>query len=350
MKVLTVAGTRPNIIQEVLINRLFKERGIKEVFVHSGQHNDFEMSLKFFEEFDLPNPNHHLSVSSGLPSKQTAEIMVGIEEIILKEKPTVTLVHGDVNSTLAAALASVRLRVPVAHIEAGLRTPFFYNPEEINRKLTDHISEVLFPHIQEAYDALIKENFSPENIFLVGDIVKDTLLWAFEKFNIVPTIGNYYLVTIHRYENVESVERMAEIVDAMLESDEHIIFPIHPHTENKLKEYGLLRKLRQGKVEVIKPLGYKDFINLMAGAKKVLTDSGGVRREAYILGKPVVTLIEIIWVESMVKCGWSKIVGANKVKILDAINNFHPPQEHPNIFGDGKSAERIVNILCEKYG
>ena len=349
MKVLTVAGTRPNIIQEMLINRLFKKRGVIEVLIHSGQHYDYEMSKKFFEEFDLPNPRYHLSVSSGLPSRQTAETMTGIEEIILKEKPTVTLVHGDVNSTLAAALASAKLRVPVAHIEAGLRTPFFYNPEEINRKLTDHISELLFPHIQEAYNALMKENFPPENVFLVGDVVKDTLLWVLKKFNITPTFGDYYLATVHRYENVESIERMTEIVDAFLESDQPIIFPIHPHTKKKLREYGLLRKFEQSKVEVIKPLEYKGFVSLMAGAKKVLTDSGGVRREAYILGKPVVILIEIIWVESMVKCGWSKIVGVNKRKILDGMQNFQPPREHPNIFGDGKAAKRIVNILCERY-
>ena len=350
MKVLTVAGTRPNIIQEMLINRLFKQRGITEVLFHSGQHSDYEMSEKFFEEFDLPDPDYHLSVSSGLPCRQIAEIVTGTEKIILKEKPTVTLVHGDVNSTLAVALTSAKLRVPVAHIEAGLRTPFFYNPEEINRKLTDHLSELLFPHIREAYDALMKENFSPENVFLVGDVVKDTLLWVLRRYHITPTLGDYCLATVHRYENVESLERMTEIVDAFLESGERIIFPAHPHTDNKLREHGLLKKLKQSKVEVIKPLEHKEFVSLMAGAKKVLTDSGGVRREAYILGKPVVILIEIVWVESMVKCGWSKIVGTDKRRILEAITDFRPPREHPNIFGDGRAAERIVNILCERYG
>lgn len=165
MKVLTMAGTRSNIIQEMLINRLFKEKGMTEVLFHCGQHYDYEMSKKFFEEFDLPNPDYHLSVSSGLPCRQIAETMAETEKIILKEKPTVTLVHGDVNSTLAVALVSAKLRGPVAHIEAGLRTPLSYNPEEINQRLTDHVSELLFPHIQEAYDALMKENFPPRMFF-----------------------------------------------------------------------------------------------------------------------------------------------------------------------------------------
>lgn len=350
MKVLSVAGTRPNIIQEVLLNRIFKERGIDEVLIHSGQHYDYKMSQNFFEEFNLPKPDYHLSISSGMPARQMAEIMTAAEEIIQQEKPTVTMVHGDVNSTLAVALASVRHHIPVAHIEAGLRTPYLYNPEEINRKLTDHISELLFPHIQEAHDSLLLENFDPKSIYMVGDIVNDTLQYTLNEFNITPQIGDYLVATIHRAENVNKPERMQAIMEALVESGERIIFPVHPNTRNKLEQYGLMPLLKGTRIELIEPLKYREFVELLAGCKKLVTDSGGARREGYILGKPVIVAVEINWVHAMVECGWSVIAGPDKAKLLDAIQNLNPPTERPDIFGDGKAAEKMVTILEEWYG
>jgi len=350
MKVLSVAGTRPNIIQEVLLNRIFKQRGIDEVLIHSGQHYDYKMSQNFFEEFNLPTPDYHLSVSSGMPARQMAEIMTSAEEIILREKPTVTMVHGDVNSTLAVALASVRHHVPVAHIEAGLRTPYLYNPEEINRKLTDHISELLFPHIQEAYDSLMLENFDPKAVFMVGDIVNDTLQYTLQECNIIPTVGDYLVATIHRAENVSHAERMREIIQALVECEQRVVFPVHPNTRNKLEQYELMGLLKGSRVELIEPLKYREFIELLAGCSKLITDSGGARREGYILGKPVIVAVEINWVKAMVECGWSVIAGANKAKLLQAIYELNPPAHRPDIFGDGHAAERMVDILQQWYG
>ncbi len=350
MKVLSVAGTRPNIIQEMLLNRIFRERGIAEVLIHSGQHYDYKMSQNFFEEFHLPTPDYHLSVTSGLPARQIGEIMTAVEEIIQQEKPTVTMVHGDVNSTLAVALASVRHHVPVAHIEAGLRTPYLYNPEEINRKLTDHISELLFPHIQEAYDSLMKENFNPNSVFMVGDIVNDTLQYTLREFNIQPAPGDYLVATIHRAENVRERERMAQIMGALVECGERVIFPIHPNTRNKLEQYGLMDMINGSRIELIEPMKYREFVELLAGCKKLVTDSGGARREGYILGKPVIVAVEINWVHAMVECGWSVIAGPDKAKLLDAIANLNPPAQRPDIFGDGNAAVRMVDILQDWYG
>jgi len=350
VKVLSVAGTRPNIIQEMLLNRIFRERGIAEVLIHSGQHYDYKMSQNFFEEFHLPTPDYHLSVTSGLPARQIGEIMTAVEEIIQQEKPTVTMVHGDVNSTLAVALASVRHHVPVAHIEAGLRTPYLYNPEEINRKLTDHISELLFPHIQEAYDSLMKENFNPNSVFMVGDIVNDTLQYTLREFNIQPAPGDYLVATIHRAENVRERERMAQIMGALVECGERVIFPIHPNTRNKLEQYGLMDMINGSRIELIEPMKYREFVELLAGCKKLVTDSGGARREGYILGKPVIVAVEINWVHAMVECGWSVIAGPDKAKLLDAIANLNPPAQRPDIFGDGNAAVRMVDILQDWYG
>jgi UDP-GlcNAc3NAcA epimerase len=350
MKVLSVAGTRPNIIQEMLLNRLFRECGIEEVLVHSGQHWDYRMSQTYFEEFSLPTPNYHLSVSSGRPARQIGEMMTALEEIIANEQPDVSLLHGDVNSTLAAAIASARARVPVAHIEAGLRTPFLYNPEEINRRLTDHISELLFPHIREAYESLLLENFSPANIFLVGDIVNDTLQHVIQRFNIVPQTGDYLVATVHREENTRSPERLRQIVTALAEAGERVVFPVHPNTRNKLKQYNLIEELAGTPVELVEPMKYREFIELLAGSRLVVTDSGGARREAYILGKPVVVAVELNWVPSMVKCGWSVIAGTDREAILEGIRNLRPPAYRPDLFGDGHAAEKIVEVLQKRLG
>jgi len=273
-----------------------------------------------------------------------------LEEVLAKEKPNVTLIYGDVNSTLAAALASVKLRIPVAHVEAGIRSDDRYNPEEINRRVADCVSDVLFAATQESYEALIKEGHSKKDTFLVGDVLKDSLEAIVEKFNIKVNQGNYHLATVHRMENVTSFVRLKNIIEAFIESKKHIKFLLHPRTEKCLKKYNLFKKLKNSyNVELLPALGYVEFIKLLAGADKVLTDSGGVRREAYLLKKPIISLINIIWFPSLIKCGWKYVADAQKRKIIDAIDNFNPQSRRPNIFGDGRAAIRILSILRKRY-
>jgi len=351
MKIVSVVGTRPNFMKEYSLHRAFREHGIEEIIVHTGQHYDFEMSMLFFQELSIPSPNYIAEVIKGNHGRQTGAMLSFVEEVLTEERPQLTIVCGDVNSTVAGALASSKLRIPVAHIEAGLRSSSYYNPEEINRRVADTCSEILFPHIQEAYDSLMHEGYSPQNVFLPGDVMKDTLLSVQREFNITAERGNYHLVTLHRAENTDHPERLSAIVTALIESGADYVFPIHPRTSTMLKRFGLYEKLDECKrVNLLPPLGYLDFMRYLAGADKVLTDSGGVRREAYILKKPVIVLIDIIWVQSMVDQGYALIVDADHDKIIEAIANFDPPEERPNLFGEGDASKKIAKTLVERYG
>jgi len=351
MKILSVVGTRPNFVKEALINREFKARGVEEVLVHTGQHYDYEMSRVFFQELDIPDPDYHLQVSTGLAGKQTAEMIRGIEEILLNEKPDVTLVYGDVTSTLAGALASVRLKIPVAHVEAGVRTSARYNPEEINRRTSDCLSELLLANAQDAYDELTKENHVGSKIVLTGDIMNDVLVNTVDRFKIPVQRGNYHVCTLHRAENVDDRRNLTEIVQALIRCGERVVFPVHPRTRKRLVEFGLINELEAAEnVETSEPQGYLEFVRLLAGANKVITDSGGVRREAYILGKPAIIAIKITWFPCILKAGWKIVAGPNTETILHAIKSFEPPAEHPDFFGDGRAYIKIVDAIMEQFG
>ena len=252
---------------------------------------------------------------------------------------------------MAAGIASVKLKIPVAHVEAGLRSGVHYNPEEMNRKVTDVVSEVLFPHIQEAYDSLIYEGYPPDKVFLAGDLVKDTLFDIIRRFTIKIGKDGYMLATIHRAENTDSKERLTNIIEGMIESGARIKLPLHPRTRNKMIEFDVFKKLEKSdNIEVMEPLGYLDMVRLMARADKVITDSGGLRREAYMLGKPIITLIDIIWVPSLITNGWKRVCDADKDKIIDAILHHDPTGPREEIFGDGHAAEKIIDILLERFG
>lgn len=351
IKVISVVGTRPNFVKEFLINREFRRREIKEVIVHTGQHYDYEMSKLFFENFDLPEPDYHFGNSGMSNIQQTAEIMRYMEDVLKTEKPDCTLIYGDVNSTLAAAVASAKLRIPVAHVEGGVRSWSLYNPEEINRRVSDHLSELVFSCTKTDYENLLNENFDKERIVLSGDIMKDVLLFVLEKENIPYKRGNYSVVTIHREENVESKERLTNIISGLLESQNKITFPVHPRTRKKLEQYGLIERIeRNQRIELTEPKGYINFLRLLAGANKVITDSGGVRREGYILKKPVIVLINITWFPEILKAGWKFIADANSDKIVKAIRKFEVPEVHPDIFGDGKAHKKIVESIIERFG
>jgi|TARA_B100001971_G_C18254582_1_gene580965 UDP-N-acetylglucosamine 2-epimerase len=352
MKVLTVVGTRPNFTKEYAMGRALKKVDIEEVLVHTGQHYDYEMSQSFFEGLDLPKPSYlNEIIKSGFHGDETAVMLSFLEQVLLRERPDVTLVYGDVNSTLAAALASVKLKIPVAHVEAGLRCEYFYNPEEVNRRLTDAMSELLFPHIRSAYNSLILENYPVEKVVLAGDIVMDSLLLVASEKNIQVSDEGYILMTMHRAENTGSPKRMKNILEGVIESRTQVRFLMHPRTRNALVNASLMDRIDKAKnIDVSGPASFVEFVKLLAGASRVVTDSGGVRREAYVFKKPVINISELIWVPEMVEAGWSISVRDDKEKIRDKIINFQPPKEYPSIFGDGKAADIIARELLKRYG
>ncbi|MBA4376811.1 MAG: UDP-N-acetylglucosamine 2-epimerase (non-hydrolyzing), partial [Anaerolinea sp.] len=298
----------------------------------------------------IPVPDYQLEVPTGSHARQTAAVLIGMEEILLKEKPDVTLVYGDVTSTLAGALASAKLHIPVTHVEAGIRTEARYNPEEINRRITDHLSELLLTNTEEATEALLHEGFSKADVVFTGDVMQDILLHTVKSLGLELHRGDYHLATVHRAENVDSPDRLTEIVEGFVRSEQRILFPVHPRTRKRLEEFGLLKRIESCKnIEVLPPAGYKEFVSLLAGCNKVLTDSGGVRREGYILGKPVIVLIEITWFPAIARAGWKRIVGANREAIVEALRYFTPPAEHPPIFGNGDAHERIVDAILARF-
>jgi len=351
MKIASILGTRPNFTKEFAINSVCKKKGVKEILIHTGQHYDYEMSQVFFKELHLPRPDYINSIIKGPQGYETATMLAFIEQVLMQEKPDVTIVYGDVNSTAAGALASAKLKIPVAHIEAGLRSTEYYNPEEINRRVADACSELLFPHIRKAYDSLINEGYGDDRVFLYGDIVKDSVMKIIKQKNITINKGEYLLCTIHRAENTDSAERMKHIVNALMQSGRSIKFPIHPRTKDALKNYNLYEKLEKAdNIELLPPQGFLEFVHLLAGCDKFITDSGSARREGYILEKPIIVPIDLIWVQEMVDCGWSAIVDADESRILDAIRNHNPSiDSRPEIFGDGKASERIIDKIIERF-
>lgn len=352
-KILTVIGARPQIIKAFPVSRELKKTSIQEIIVHTGQHYDFEMSEIFFQETGLSQPHYNLKVGSGTQAEQTARMMIKLEKVLEKEKPNLVLVYGDTNSTLAGALTAAKLNLPVAHIEAGLRSFDFSMPEEINRVLTDRLSTLLFAPTREAIKNLKKEGMK-KGVFLTGDVMFDAALFfskqavknslILKKLKLNP--GSYYLLTIHRPANTDKPENLSSILKALSSSPKTVVFPAHPRTRKYLNKWGLgsITKKNQ-QIKIIPPVGYLDFIALEKGAEKILTDSGGVQKEAYFYGVPCITLRENTeWVET-VKAGWNILVGTEEKKIIEALRNFNPSGERRNFYGDGKSALKIVTLL-----
>jgi UDP-N-acetylglucosamine 2-epimerase (non-hydrolysing) len=349
MKIASIVGARPNFIKcAPLSEELRKE--FEEVLIHTGQHYDYEMNKVFFEELKIPEPDYHLGVGSGSHGEQTGEMLKRTEEVIIKEEPDLVLVFGDTNTTLAGALAASKLHIKVGHIEAGLRSFDKRMPEEINRLLTDHCSDLLFCPTKTAVDNLKREGIE-KGVYLTGDVMVDALkenieiaenkTKSLDELNLKPK--EYYLATLHRAENTDNFERLKNIVDAFC-AIENLVFPCHPRTKKFLKQFGLWDTLTR-KVKVIKPVGYLDMLMLEKNAKKILTDSGGVQKEAYIFKVPCVTLRENTeWVET-VEDGWNVLIGASKDKIVEMANDFEPKGKQRDVFGDGKSSEKIREII-----
>ena len=349
MKIASIIGTRPNFIKAALVSSEVRKE-FKEVLIHTGQHYDYEMDKIFFDELNIPTPDYHLGVGSGSHSYQTGEMLKRIEEVLIKEEPDIVLVYGDTNSTLAGALAAVKLHIKVGHVEAGLRSFDRRMPEEINRILTDHCSDLLFCPTKTAVENLKREGIT-RGVYLTGDVMVDTLKEniniAEKKSKVLKKLDlqrkSYYLATVHRAENTDNFNRLKNIVDAFCKI-ENLVFPCHPRTERSLKKFGLWDML-QSTVNIIKPVGYLDMLVLEKNAYKILTDSGGVQKEAYILKVPCVTLRENTeWVET-VEDGWNVLIGADREMIIKMIKEFNPNGEQRNVFGDGKASKNIAEII-----
>lgn len=351
MKVLTIIGARPQFIKASVVSKAFAEQSrISETILHTGQHFDANMSDIFFEQLGIPKPDYQLDIHGGSHGQMTGRMLIEIESVMLKEAPDRVLVYGDTNSTLAGALAAAKLNIPVAHIEAGLRSYNMRMPEEVNRILTDQVSDVLFCPTEVAIDNLKKEGFAEKavQILNVGDVMQDSAIFFAQRATApaaaVPQSG-FILATLHRAENTDDPVRLASIVQALNEISRKVapvVLPLHPRTKGVVERLGL-----ELGAHVIDPVGYLEMIWLLQRCGLVLTDSGGVQKEAFFFGKACVTMRDQTeWVE-LITCGANVLVGADTVRIVDAVNrNYERTIGDPdNLYGGGQASTKIAQYL-----
>jgi UDP-GlcNAc3NAcA epimerase len=352
MDVVSIVGARPQFVKAFAVSRALRQEH-EEVLVHTGQHYDEELSDVFFDELGIPEPEYNLGVGSDTHGRQTAAMLEGIEEVLEAESPDVVLLYGDTNSTLAGAIAGSKLNPIVAHVEAGLRSYNREMPEEINRAMTDHASDLLFPPSEAAAENLRKEGIT-DDVHVVGDVMYDSILWAREVAAEESTIlkelgyedGDFILSTVHRAGNTDNSEKLESIIHGLSEGPLPVVLPVHPRTKNQLKEYDLWERAITD-LDIIDPVGYLDFVRLLDASERVATDSGGVQKEAFFLDTPCVTMREETeWVET-VESGWNVLVGADKNAIDAAIKDERKPTEKPSPYGDGTAASMIVDVLAE---
>ncbi len=336
MKIVTVVGARPQFIKAAMVSRALPKT-VLEIMVHTGQHYDYNMSTVFFEQMDIPEPDYHLGIGSGPHGQQTGRMMEAVEAVLFKEQPDTVLVYGDTNSTLAGALTAAKLHIPVAHVEAGMRSYNWKMPEEVNRKVTDHVSHYLFTSTQTASRNLLKEGINTKNVYLVGDVMYDAALHYSKNV----TKGNYILATIHRAENTDNPERLYKIFDALNEVG-NVICPLHPRTRKMLRrEYD--------RIVFLDPVGYSKMLALEKGAQVIVTDSGGVQKEAYFFRVPCVTVRnETEWVE-LVDGGWNQLVEPEGIKdaILRSAWCVFDVDKYVD-YGGGNASRLIADVLGGK--
>jgi UDP-GlcNAc3NAcA epimerase len=349
LKIVTIVGARPQFIKAAAVSRKLRIRH-EEILVHTGQHYDYEMSGIFFDGLELPKPNASLGIGSGPHGAQTGAMLKAVEDVLLAERPDYVLVYGDTNSTLAGALAASKLAIPIAHVEAGLRSFNRRMPEEINRVTADHLSDLLLCPSETAVRNLANEGIS-RNVYLVGDVMLDVLNWAkqravanqqviLERFGL--SKKSFLLATIHRSENTDQAPRISSILSALNSMDEPVVFPVHPRTRKILSEIGFQPEPH---VRLVDPLSYLDMLAFLGSARMLLTDSGGLQKEAYWLDLPCLTLRnETEWVET-VDAGWNLLVGADSDKIVSSVKSFSPPALHPDLYGDGAAADKCIELL-----
>ena len=348
MRIVTVVGNRPQFVKAAAVSRLLRERA-DELIVHTGQHYDDELSRVFFEELSVPAPDRELDAGGGTNTAQTARILAALEPVLEELEPSLVLVYGDTNSTLAGALAASQAGIAVGHVEAGMRSFDRSMPEELNRVLTDHASDLLLCSTETAMSNLEREGVRGE-AELVGDVMADVSLAfrdiAEERSTILGDLGleegAYLVVTAHRAGNVDRPERLEALVSLLEALPGPVVLPLHPRTRERLQAAGLMERL--GGVRVVPPLGYLDFLKLARHARAVLTDSGGVQKEAYLLGVPCVTLRDTTeWVET-VDAGWNTLVDLDRNAALAALER-RPSGERPELYGGGHAAERVCDVL-----
>ncbi|MDP3115416.1 MAG: UDP-N-acetylglucosamine 2-epimerase (non-hydrolyzing) [Candidatus Cloacimonadaceae bacterium] len=349
-KIVTVVGARPQFIKAAPVSRVIRDF-YDEVLVHTGQHYDQNMSEVFFRQLNIPHPDINLNVGSASHGEQTAGIILKLEKVLQDEKPSLVVVYGDTNSTLAASVIAAKMLIPVAHIEAGLRNFDMSIQEEINRVVTDKLSTYLFAPTKTAVKNLTSEGIV-SNVFHTGDVMYDALLYGLQcaqscsdiliRLNLVSR--GYCLATIHRAENTDNYDNLRNIIAALGQFDERVVFPIHPRTKKVIDSNNLDIP---DNILLMPAVGYFEFILLESNARMIVTDSGGVQREAYCLKVPCITIFPTTsWVET-VEDGWNKLAQASTASILDTYNSTYDLSRHNSHFGNGNAALEIVNIIKE---
>jgi UDP-N-acetylglucosamine 2-epimerase len=349
VKIATIVGARPQFVKAAAFSRQLRKRH-QEILIHTGQHYDYMMSGVFFDGLNLPAPDVNLEVGSGAHGQQTGAMLAAIERVLLSERPDGVLIFGDTNSTLAGALAGSKLHIPVTHVEAGLRSFDRRMPEEINRVVADHLSDILLCPSETAVANLTAEGIV-RNVHLVGDVMLDVLDWARDSIGarraaVLQPLGvapkEFLLATVHRSESTDDPQQLASILTAFNRLGQPIVFPVHPRTRKAIAGCGVAPAAH---VRVIEPVAYLDMMVLTDAARVVLTDSGGLQKEAYWLNVPCVTLRDHTeWVET-VDTGWNVLTGTNGDTIVEAVASVKPPVAHPPLYGDGRAAERCVRLL-----
>jgi UDP-GlcNAc3NAcA epimerase len=344
MRIITVVGNRPQFIKAAAVSQRLRERA-DEVLVHTGQHYDDALSRVFFDELGLPRPEHRLELGGGSNTAQTARMLAALAPLLAEERADAVLVYGDTNSTLAGALAGAQAGIPVAHVEAGMRSYDRTMPEELNRVLSDHAASLLLCSSEAAAETLRSEQVAGE-VVVVGDVMVDVfgLLAPRADGAILERLGvdrgDYLLVTAHRAGNVDDPARLHALVDLLRALPAPVVLPLHPRTRARLEE----ARLSLDGVIVAPPLGYLEFTALLAGARRVLTDSGGVQKEAYLAGVPCITLRSTTEWRETIEAGWNVLVDLDSDKALAALER-EPPADRPPLYGDGRAGERVVDAL-----
>lgn len=355
LKLAVILGTRPEIVKMSPIIRECEKQDMGFFILHTGQHYSYELDGVFFEQLKLPEPKYNLGVGSGTYAEEVSKMLLGIEKILLEEMPSIVLVEGDTNTALSGALASSKCGIPIGHIEAGLRSYFSGMPEEINRVVVDHISNLLFAPTKNAKNILLNEGIPDDRIFVVGNTIVDAVrqnldtLWDGSLFPFIPK--QYVLATVHRQENVDNQKRLAGIIEGLqkvsVELQMPLVYPIHPRTKKKIAEFGL----KTDGIQMEGSLDYLRFLWLEQNAKLILTDSGGVQEEACILGTPCVTLRDNTERPETVEVGANVLAGTSSEKIVECAKMMlGRSNSWANPFGDGKAAERIFEIVRRHCG
>lgn len=354
MKILTVAGTRPQLVKIGAVSRKLRQE-FDEVLINTGQHYDYNMAGIFFDELNIPKPDYDLGVGSSSHGKQTGEMMIKLEEIILNEKPDAVLVYGDTNSTVAGALVASKLLIPLIHIEAGLRSYNKKMPEEQNRIITDHLSDLLLIPSKIANENLAKEGIN-EGIYNVGDVMMDAVLYnteiAEEKYSLSNyglTSGKYILGTIHRAENTDNKDKLEAILQSFSKLDKEVFLPLHPRTKKLIAEYGFNSIVENSNIIITEPVSYLEMLLLEKHAFAIVTDSGGVQKEAYFAKVPCLTLREQTeWTET-IDLKWNKLIDPLKDDLSIELMNITSGKDIFDAYGTGQAAENIVRVIKNHY-